>query len=392
MDHEFVKELVEVTKKNDGGTVLHIGDKAEVVVLTLERYQQLVAKKVEEDTKAVQNLSISLSQFQSRRLEVLVVGGAGYIGGHVVRELVDRGYKVFVIDNLSTGKREHVPDNVDFFEVDILDFEKLKQIFNSHKFNAVIHLAAKLEVEESVSQPVEYAEVNVIGTWNLIKIMKESGVGKLIFSSTAAVYGDGYDIPISETQLPKPNNPYGYSKLIAEKLIHYANRAWGLEGTIFRYFNVAGAHPSGLIGDTHLRSHLIPIVLEVALGRQTILKVNGNDYETFDGTCVRDYVSVLDIARAHVEAILHESRDEEVSVFNLGTGKGSSVMEVIASAAEVISRMIPMEVGPRRQGDAAMTVADCSLIKKEWGFETKHSELSEIIKSSWNQMQKLNLS
>jgi UDP-glucose 4-epimerase len=291
-------------------------------------------------------------------------------------------FSVVVLDNLVTGRREHVPDEAVFVEGDVRDVNLLRDIFTQYSVDAVVHLAALLEVQESVAKPMEYFEVNVIGTARLLSAMHEAGVGSLVFSSTAAVYGTQETVPIQEDATCIPTNPYGWSKFLAEQHIRYFAEHGGVTATVLRFFNVAGSKEGWGVRDTHARAHLVPVVLDVAAGAQSSLRLFGQDWPTLDGTCVRDYVHVYDIARAHIFA-LQPSTGARFRVYNVGTGRGSSVSEIVQAAAEVTGRMVPMEVAPRRPGDDAQLVAHVGKIARELGFTAMHSSLEEIIRSAW---------
>ncbi len=380
MDEKLLLELLAEAKLRGGGMILNVGEAPEVVVLSVEAYSALLAGKG--TAHAPESLASLGTVPEQKTQTVLVTGGAGYIGGHVVRLLLDSGYKVVALDNLYTGRREHIPDGVTFIEGDVRDINLLRDVFAGYKIDAVAHLAALLEVGESVEKPFEYLDVNLLGTIKVLSAMQEAGVRRLLFSSTAAVYGSQSLVPIPELAVCEPNNPYGKSKLLAEKAVEYFTQCGELQATVFRYFNVAGKGAGLGVADTHHRSHLIPIVLDVARGSQEQLVVNGGDWGTPDGTCVRDYVHVLDIARAHAMA-LKAGVTEKFSIYNIGTGKGTSVHDVVQVATEVTGRMVPMQVGPRRAGDDSILVAGVDKIKKDLNFVTEHSTLEEIIRSSW---------
>lgn len=382
MDTILLGELLAEVKARGGGLVLNSGDKPVVVVLSVEKYYQLLQGVPVMDTE----LGRSQTETVTKKGAVLVTGGAGYIGAHAVRMLLESGFEPIVVDNLSTGKAEHVPEGVRMYQGDILDGDFLRDVFSQHEFIAVMHFAASLEVEESVREPVKYLQNNVAATEQLLGVMQEFGVTNIIFSSTAAVYGEQKTVPIPESAVPNPNNPYGYSKLLAEYVLRYFNESLHFSVTILRYFNVCGTNPDWGISDTHKNSHLIPVILEVAQGVRSSIVVNGDNYATSDGSCIRDYVHVVDVARAHVAA-LEGMKPNQFKVYNIGTGKGFSVKEMIAAAAEVTNRMIPMEIGPRRAGDAGMTIADSGLIKKDLGFTPTHSTLENIFSTSWKALQ-----
>jgi UDP-glucose 4-epimerase len=407
MDQDDLLALIEEARSRGGGLLLNVGDSPQAVVLSVDAYAALVAGKP--DTLLAHEGTVQEPQNQTRPKTLFITGGAGYIGSHVVREAVANGYSVVVLDNLSRGKREYIPAGVTFIEGNVQDLSLLRDIFSQYSVDAVVHLAALLEVQESVEKPLEYLEVNTMAVGRLLLAMREAGVNRLVFSSTAAVYGHKTDAAIVETADTVPVNPYGASKLLAEQTILYFTQHAGLDATVLRFFNVAGSHPEWGIHDTHKAAHLIPIVLEVAKGERTLLTVNGGDWDTIDGTCVRDYVHVHDVARAHIAALksmydsnysvgasfsrpqqetggqaspLHSDNTNRFKIYNVGTGHGASVREVVQCAAEVTGRMIPMETGPRRPGDDNSLVADVSLIQKELGFKAQYG-LEDIIESAW---------
>ncbi len=362
--------------------MLNYEDKPSVVVLTVEKYNSLLNGQPHqaEDSQAAIMSSFGQAAAEARR--VLVTGGAGYIGGHLVSELVKRNFEVVVLDNLSTGRRENIDPRAVFVEGDLSDENLLRDLFAQNRFEAVFHMAACLEVEESVREPEKYLENNAINTQKLLAAMNEAGVKKIIFSSTAAVYGGSNEVPIAETSHLRPNNPYGSSKLLAERLIKYYCENLGFKAVVFRYFNACGFDVQARILPTH-QSHLIFNVMAVVKGERQALQVFGNDYPTFDGTCIRDYVHVLDIVLPHISALDKLAGDLNFEIINIGTGKGYSVAQIINGASEVLNKIIPMEIAPRRQGDAAVTVADNSKLKKLLGYELSHSGLPEILASSW---------
>jgi UDP-glucose 4-epimerase len=308
---------------------------------------------------------------------ILVLGGAGYIGSVVVEKLTEGGYNPIVYDNLSKGHREAVDIGCTFVKRDISDKELLNKTIRKYEIDAVMHFCALIEVEESVKKPELYFKNNVIFGLNVLEAMKENNVKKIIFSSTAAVYGEPKSIPIKEDDPTKPTNPYGYSKLMFEKLLKSYSENYGISFVSLRYFNACGA--SEKHGEDHKpESHLIPIVLETAFEKRESVKIYGDDYKTKDGTCVRDYIHVLDLASAHILALEYDKN----GVFNLGNSKGFSVKEVIDVVREVTGKEIKAEVVGRRKGDSAVLVASSELIKKQLGWEPKHG-LKEIISSAW---------
>ncbi|TSA46046.1 UDP-glucose 4-epimerase GalE [bacterium] len=316
--------------------------------------------------------------------KILVTGGAGYIGSVTVRVLQEQGYEVVVYDNLSTGRKEQVKD-CRLIVADLADRESLDRVFREEKFDAVVHFAASLEVEESVYNPAKYFQNNVLNGLNLLDTMTAHGVSKLVFSSSAAVYGEPRELPITETASCQPANPYGETKLIFEKILKWYESAYQLKSVSLRYFNAAGAWPEAGLGyrQNGRPSHLIPRVLDVAIGKMPEIQVFGQDYATPDGTCIRDYIHVLDLARAHVLALEKLSGSCGACVYNVGTGSGHSVLEVIDTAMEITGRMIPMKYAPRRVGDPEKLVACSDKLKNELGWEARF-DLSDIIKSSWD--------
>lgn len=376
-----MEQLISEAQNRGGGMMLNLNDKPAAVVLTVDRYNQLLNNSASASPSAARQKSVNPGDGR----QVLVTGGAGYIGAHLVRQLLAAGFKVTVIDNLSTGRRENVPEAASFVEGDLADLNLLRDLFASNNFETVCHMAASIEVEESVMQPGKYYDNNVTNTGKLLLAMNEAGVKNIVFSSSAAVYGEQKEIPIPETAELLPSNPYGTTKMLGEYLIKYFCDYAGLRAVVFRYFNACGCDYDGQIKPTH-ESHLVPIVLEVASGHRPYILVNGNDYETFDGTCVRDYVHVLDIAAAHIAVLDKMDQGPALRVYNIGTGKGLSVLQIINAAAETLNRIIPMEIGPRRPGDAPDTVADNGKIARELGFNPRHSDVETIISTSWNQM------
>lgn len=316
-------------------------------------------------------------------MKILVVGGAGYIGSHMVRELLDKGYDPVVFDNLSTGHEWAVPDGR-FVKGDLADKGALERLFHEHKFAAVMHFASFIQVGESVTAPLKYYDNNVANTINLLCAMERAGVKKFVFSSTAAVYGTPDSVPITEDAMLKPENPYGRSKLMVENILADCEGAWGLCSAKLRYFNAAGAHPTGRIGEAHApESHLIPIILQVALGQGECVTVNGDDYDTFDGTCVRDYIHVCDLASAHTLALGALLRCNGSMTYNLGNGKGYSIHEVIEVCRKITGHPIPVKNGPKRAGDPAKLVASSVKIVKELNWQPRYAELASIVSTAW---------
>ncbi len=398
MDNQYLLDLINEVKARGGGLMLNFEDRPAVVVLDVEKYNSLISNsKFSEGDRSLRQISNgeqpenqSMSEFAASqpKKNVLVTGGAGYIGGHLVNELIAQNFQVTVLDNLSTGRRENVNPKAIFVEGDLADKNLLKDLFAAGNFQAVFHMAASLEVGESVKEPEKYFKNNVVNTIGLIEVMAEAGVKKLVFSSTAAVYGEvQQNAPVAENAPLRPNNPYGASKLLSERAIKYYSEYLGLSAIIFRYFNACGFDPSAGVLPTH-QSHLIYNVMMVAKGDRPTLQVFGNDYPTFDGTCIRDYVHVTDIVLPHILAL--EKMDEGIKfeIINIGTGQGLSVAQIVNGASEIIGRIIPMETAPRRDGDAPATVADNSKLVNLLGFQPKFSSLSNILTSSWEVLKK----
>jgi len=317
-------------------------------------------------------------------LNILVTGGAGYIGSHFVDYLIKSGYYPVIIDNLSRGHRESVNDNIQFEVIDLLDFTTLNKFIKENKFDAVVHFAAFAYVGESVEIPEVYYQNNVIGSYNLIRACVESGIKNFIFSSTCSIYGNPVKVPISENQFSNPINPYANTKLVIEMLLKDFETAYGMKNVSLRYFNAAGANPDGKIGESHEpEPHLIPIVLNTALGKRDKVLVFGNDYETPDGTCIRDYIHVVDLADAHLKAIEYLVDGNKSAIINLGTGKGNSVLEIINNAESVTGKKIEYEIVSRRAGDPAVLVADNTKAKNVLGWTPKYS-IENIIEHAWN--------
>ena len=316
-------------------------------------------------------------------MHVLVCGGAGYIGSHMAKWLAARDVAVTVLDNLSTGHREAVRWG-ELVQADLLDTAALERVFAGRRYDAVMHFCARSLVGESMSRPYDYYANNVGGTLNLLQAMQRHGVERLVFSSTAAVFGQPVSDRIDEDHPKAPINPYGASKLMVERMLADAHAAYGLRSVALRYFNAAGASPDGDIGEAHTpETHLIPNVLRAAGGTGPALKVFGDDYATADGTCVRDYVHVDDLAQAHLLALAYMDRQPGAHTFNLGNGQGFSVREVIAAAQQVTGRPVPHEIAPRRAGDPAVLVASSDKARRELGWAPQYTELAPIIESAW---------
>lgn len=317
-------------------------------------------------------------------MKLLVLGGAGYIGSHTATELLDNGHEVVIADNLVTGYREAVPEKATFYQGDLRDKDFLVDLLKKEKVDAVIHFAAFSLVGESVTNPLKYYENNLYGTKVLLDAMIETGVDKIVFSSTAATYGEPENIPILESDRTCPTNPYGETKLAMEKMISWAAKAHGLHFVSLRYFNACGAHKSGKIGEAHNpESHLIPLVLQVPNGKREFVSIYGNDYDTPDGSCIRDYIHVTDLAKAHILAVEYLMNGGESDIFNLGNGIGYSVKEVIETARRVTGHPIPAKEEARRAGDPARLVASGEKARKILGWEPEIKDLADIISSAW---------
>ncbi|MGH4119435.1 UDP-glucose 4-epimerase GalE [Clostridium sp.] len=316
-------------------------------------------------------------------MAILVCGGAGYIGSHMVAELLEKGEEVVVLDNFQKGHRDSLLGGK-LYTGDLRDDVILNKVFTENNIDAVIDFAADSLVGESVTEPLKYFENNIGSTINLLKAMRDHKVKYIVFSSTAATYGEPDNIPILEEDKTFPTNPYGESKLAVEKILKWCDNAYGIKYTALRYFNAAGAHVSGKIGEDHRpESHLIPIILQVALGQREKIMVFGEDYDTADGTCVRDYVHVSDLASAHLLAVKRLRRGEDSVTCNLGNGKGFSVKEVIDVTRKVTGREIKAEMAPRRAGDPAVLIASSEKAKKILGWEPKYDSLQTIIETAW---------
>ena len=318
-------------------------------------------------------------------MAILVLGGAGYIGSHTALELVKAGNEVVIADNLVTGYRKAIPEGAKFYEGDLRDSGFLDNLFHQEKIDAVIHFAAYSLVGESVTNPLKYYDNNLYGTKVLLEAMVKNNVGKIVFSSTAATYGEPENIPILETDRTCPTNPYGETKLAMEKMFKWTAEAHGLRYVSLRYFNACGADESGTIGEAHNpESHLIPLILQVPNGKRETISIYGTDYDTPDGTCIRDYIHVTDLAQAHILAVQYLNNGGESDIFNLGNGVGYSVREVIETARKVTGHPIPATETSRRAGDPARLVASSEKAKKILGWKPVHDSLEEIIASAWN--------
>lgn len=317
-------------------------------------------------------------------MTILVLGGAGYIGSHTVYELIERGEDVVVIDNLVTGHKEAVHEKARFYEGDIHDRTFLDSVFVKEKIDAVIHFAAFSQVGESMVDPLKYYDNNLCGTKVLLEAMVAHGIDKIVFSSTAATYGEPERIPIKETDRTEPKNTYGETKLAMEKMFKWTSKAHNLRYVALRYFNACGAHVSGKIGEDHdPESHLIPLILQVPNGQRKEITIFGDDYDTEDGTCVRDYIHVTDLAQAHILAVKYLVDGNDSDVFNLGNGVGFSNKQVVEVARKVTNKEIKSVIGPRRAGDPAKLIASSEKARAVLGWKPEHADLEDIIETAW---------
>lgn len=316
---------------------------------------------------------------------ILVTGGAGYIGSHTVLALKQAGYKVLVLDNLVYGHRDVAESlQVELIQGDISDRPLLDQIFTQHSIQAVIHFAAYAYVGESVSDPAKYYRNNVVGTLTLLEAMVTAGVNSMVFSSTCATYGHPQQIPIPEEHPQNPINPYGATKLMVERILSDFDHAYGLRSVRFRYFNAAGADSQGQLGEDHNpETHLIPLVLLTALGQRDQISIFGTDYDTPDGTCIRDYIHVTDLAQAHVQGLEYLLNGGETAVFNLGNGSGFSVREVIQAARNITGHSIPVIESDRRPGDPAVLVGSAKKAREILGWQPEYFQLATILEHAW---------
>ncbi|KRM42029.1 UDP-glucose 4-epimerase GalE [Lentilactobacillus parafarraginis] len=318
-------------------------------------------------------------------MAILVLGGAGYIGSHTVDRLIQNGYDVAVVDNFVTGHRAAVNPKARFYEGDVRDKEFLNKVFDKEDIEGVIHFAAFSVVPESMAKPLKYFDNNTYGMISLLEAMNAHNVKKIVFSSTAATYGEPKQIPIKETDPQVPTNPYGESKLAMEKIMHWSDVAYGIKFVALRYFNVAGAKADGSIGeDHHPETHLVPIILQVAAGERDQLTIFGDDYDTKDGTNVRDYVHVVDLADAHILALKYLQAGHDSDAFNLGSSTGFSNKEILEAAREVTGKPIPATMGPRRAGDPSTLIAASDKARKVLGWKPQFDDVHEIIKTAWN--------
>ena len=322
-------------------------------------------------------------------MKVLIVGGAGYIGSHMVQMLLERGHEPIVFDSLATGYREALL-GAPLVEADLADWSAVDRVFEAHRFDGVMHFASFIQVGESVRDPAKYYRNNVANTLSLLDAMRRHGARNFIFSSTAAIFGEPEYVPIDEKHPQRPINPYGFSKYFIERALVDYDRAYGLRSVCLRYFNAAGADPQGRIGERHEpESHLIPLVLQVASGRRPNMQVFGEDYETPDGTCVRDYIHVVDLCDAHLLALDRLQDGASSSAYNLGNGNGFSVKAVLDCAEQVTGTRIARVYAPRRAGDPAKLVADSHLARGELGWAPRYDSLQTIIAHAWAWEQRL---
>lgn len=316
---------------------------------------------------------------------ILVCGGAGYIGSHAVRQLIDNSEEVIIVDNLETGHKGAIHPKAKFYNVDIRDEKELDIVFKENKIDEVIHFAANSLVGESMTNPLKYYNNNVHGTEVLLNVMAKNDVKKIVFSSTAATYGEPKNIPILESDETKPTNAYGETKLAMEKMMKWADIAHGIKYISLRYFNVAGAHVSGVIGEDHSpETHLIPLILQVPLGKREFISIFGDDYDTHDGTCIRDYIHVSDLANAHILAVNKLREGSNSNIYNLGSGNGFTVKEMVEAARSVTGHSIPAKVCERRTGDPAKLVASSEKARRELGWQPKFENIEAMISSAWN--------
>ncbi|WP_019553756.1 UDP-glucose 4-epimerase GalE [Propionispira raffinosivorans] len=317
-------------------------------------------------------------------MAILVCGGAGYVGSHAVHELIQQNEDVVIVDNLQTGHKQAIHPQAKFYQGDIRDAVILDKIFTENKIDAIIHFAANSLVGESMVEPLKYFNNNVYGMQVLLESMVKYKIDKIVFSSTAAVYGEPKRVPIMEDDETKPTNPYGETKLTMEKMMKWVNKANGINYVSLRYFNVAGALDDGSIGEDHTpETHLIPLILQVPLKKREHITIFGEDYPTEDGTCLRDYIHVIDLADAHIRAMNYLRSGKESNIFNLGNGKGFSVKEMIAAAEKATGESIKVEVGARRAGDPAQLIASSEKAQTILGWKPRYTNIEQIIKTAW---------
>ncbi len=315
---------------------------------------------------------------------ILVLGGAGYIGSHAVYQLTDQGYDAIVVDNLQTGHAEAVHPKAKFYKGDIRNKEFLRGVFEKEEIEGVLHFAANSLVGESMEKPLEYFNNNVYGTQVLLETMVEFGVKNIVFSSTAATYGEQSVMPITEDMPASPTNAYGETKLAMEKMMKWCEIAYGMNYVSLRYFNVAGARHTGEIGEDHQpETHLIPLILQVPLGQREAISIFGDDYDTEDGTCIRDYIHVEDLIDAHILALRYLQNGGGSEIINLGSGQGFSVKEMIEAARKVTGHEIPAKVVPRRSGDPSRLIASSEKAKQVLGWKPERTSVEQILEDAW---------
>ena len=318
-------------------------------------------------------------------ITILVLGGAGYIGSHAVDQLISEGFSVAVVDNLQTGHVESLHKKARFYQGDIRDKEFLESVFFKEEIQGVLHFAANSLVGESMELPLMYFNNNVHGTQVVLEVMGKFGVKHIVFSSSAATYGEPKMIPIRENAATNPESPYGESKLMMEKMLKWCDKAYGMRYVALRYFNVAGAKLDGTIGEDHNpESHLLPLILQTALGQREQLTIFGEDYDTKDGTCVRDYVHVVDLINAHILALRYLIDGKESTILNLGSSNGFSVKEMVAAARKITRREIPTSFAPRRIGDPSTLIAASDKAYQILGWNPQYTDIGTIIESAWN--------
>lgn len=317
-------------------------------------------------------------------MNILVLGGAGYIGSHAVYQLIEQNHQVIVIDNLTTGHRDAIHPEAKFYAGDIRDLDFLRSVFEQEKIDAIIHFAANSLVGESMEKPLKYFDNNVYGTQVVLQAMQEFNVKNIVFSSTAATYGEPNAVPITEDMPTLPTSTYGETKLTMEKMMHWCEEAHGIRYVSLRYFNVAGAKSDAKIGEDHdPETHLIPIILQVALGQREFITIYGDDYPTEDGTCIRDYIHVEDLIDAHIRAVEYLIDGGESNIFNLGSSQGFSVKEIIEAARNVTGHPIPEKIGARRSGDPSTLIASSDKAKTVLGWKPNRTEINRIITDAW---------
>lgn len=317
-------------------------------------------------------------------MSYIVLGGAGYIGSHAVNKLIENNYDVIVVDNLQSGHEEAINSKAKFYKGDIRDKNFLSNVFKKENIDGVFHFAANSIVGESMKEPLMYFNNNVYGMQILLEVMNEHNVNKIVFSSTAATYGEPKKVPITEDMETCPTNTYGETKLVMEKMMKWCDKAYGMKYVALRYFNVAGAEDDGSIGEDHNpETHLIPIVLQTALGKRNHITIFGDDYDTEDGTCVRDYVHVVDLVEAHILAMKYLTHGGESNTFNLGSSQGFSVKEIVETARKVTDKDIKAIIGERRAGDPSKLIASSDKARKILGWNPTRTNIENIIKDAW---------